>query len=53
MLLMKEQITRKKINLPKLFFVNNVRGGGGVPAAHCNILSGYNKKKNSKDIFSS
>ena len=26
-LLMKAQITRKKINLPKLFFVNKVRTG--------------------------
>ena len=34
-LLMKAQITRKKINLPKLFFCE--LGLGRVPATHCNI----------------
>ena len=34
-LLIKAQITRKKINLPKLFFVS--KGLGRVPATHGNI----------------
>ena len=41
---MKAQITRKKVNLPKLFFVNSVRAGTS------NSLQNI---KNSKDIFGS
>ena len=45
---MKAQITRMKINLPKLFFLKKVRAG---TSNFCNIR--LVKIKNSKDIFGS
>ena len=47
--LMKAQITRKKINLTKLFFVNEVRVGTSNSYQYLIWL----KSKNSKDIFGS
>ena len=44
---MKAQITRKKINLRKLFFVNYIRAG----ARFSLYLSYFVTIKNSKDIF--
>ena len=48
-LLMKAQITRKKINLPKLFFVNWVRAGTRSSLQYLILV----KLKNSKDIIDS
>ena len=45
---MKARITRKKINLSKLFFVNKVRAGTSNSLQYLMI-----KIKNSKDIFGS
>ena len=46
---MKAQITRKKINLPKLFFVNKIRAGTSNSLRYLIWL----KPKNSKDVFDS